>query len=402
MQATWWPEGESNLSSDLITVCIDASNLRRGGGVTHLVEVLRAADPLQHGVSKVVVFGGTSTLSQIENRPWLVKRVLTELDRGLISRLFWQSFKLTSILRQEKCSILFVPGGSFSSGFRPVVTMSRNLLPFETTEMNRYGLSIMGIKLRLLRLSQSRSLRAADGVIFLTEYAKSAVTRVTGRLKGFVTHIPHGLDSRFLQPPKVQKYITEYSSSNPYQLLYVSIIDQYKHQWSVVEAAATLRKKGLNLALNLVGPAYTPALNKLKQSIAMHDPDGSWIYYHGAVNYQELHHIYAQADLGIFASSCENMPNILLETMAAGLPIASSNMGPMPEVLGDAGVYFDPTNSADIERALETLIHSPELRLHNAAKSYECVQKFSWQLCARQTFAFLSMVAKQHYLQKYI
>lgn len=400
MQATSWREGESNLSSD-ITVGIDASNLRRGGGVTHLVEVLRAADPSQHGVSHVVVFGGTSTLSQIENRPWLVKRVLPELDRGLISRLFWQSFKLTSMLKQENCSILFVPGGSFSSRFTPVVTMSRNLLPFESTEMNRYGPSIMGLKLRLLRFAQTRSLRAADGVIFLTDYAKSAVTRVTGRLKGVVTHISHGLDSRFLRPPKIQKNITEYNTFNPYQLLYVSIIDQYKHQWCVVEAAAMLRKKGLCLVLNLVGPAYAPALKTLKQSIATHDPEGTWIRYHGAVNYQELHHIYAKADLGIFASSCENMPNILLETMAAGLPIASSNMGPMPEVLGDAGVYFNPTNPAEISIAIETLINSPELRMNIANMSYENVQKFSWQRCAKETFAFLSQIAQNRSLQKY-
>ncbi len=388
------------MSSD-ITVGIDASNLRRGGGVTHLIEILRAADPIAQGVSKVVVFGGSSTLSQIENRPWLIKRALPALDGGLISRLFWQCFTLTSMLNKENCSILFVPGGSFSSSFRPVVTMSRNLLPFETVEMNRYGLSMMGLKLRLLRFGQTRSLRAADGVIFLTAYAKSAVTRVTGRLKGVVTHISHGLDARFLRAPKVQKSIAEYGSGNPYQLLYVSIIDQYKHQWCVVEAAALLRKKGLCLTLNLVGPAYAPALETLKQSMATHDPESAWIHYHGAVNYQELHHIYAQADLGVFASSCENMPNILLETMAAGLPIAASNKGPMPEVLGDAGVYFDPTNPAEIAHALETLIHSPELRMHNAAKSYARVQQFSWQRCAKETFAFLSMIAQQHSLRKY-
>ena len=392
--------GESNLSVNL-TVGIDASNLRRGGGVTHLIEILRAAEPDRQGISKVVVFGSASTLAQLDSQPWLVKRALPDLDSGLLARLFWQCFKITALLHKENCSILFVPGGSFSSSFRPVVTMSRNLLPFERQEMKRYGFSMMGLKLWLLRFGQTRSLRKADGVIFLTEYAKTAVTQVSGRLKGLVTQISHGLDARFLSPPKPQRPITEYGSTSPYQILYVSIIDQYKHQWCVVEAVAALRNKGLPLELNLVGPAYAPALKKLRQSMEKYDPEDTWIHYHGAVNYRELHHIYAQADLGIFASSCENMPNILLETMAAGLPIAASNMGPMPEVLGDAGVYFDPTKPTEIATAIEALVSSPELRSINATNSYERVQQFSWQHCAEETFSFLAQIAQQYSVQKY-
>ena len=49
-----------------------------------------------------------------------------------------------------------------------------------------------------------------------------------------------------------------------------------------------------------------------------------------------------EAELFVFASSCENLPNILIEGMAAGLPIACSRRPPMPEVLGDAGESFDP------------------------------------------------------------
>ena len=66
------------------------------------------------------------------------------------------------------------------------------------------------------------------------------------------------------------------------------------------------------------------------------------------IPYHELHSEYKDADLGVFASSCENLPIILIEKMASGLPIACSNKGPMPEVLGSAGVYFDPENSYEI------------------------------------------------------
>jgi len=55
------------------------------------------------------------------------------------------------------------------------------------------------------------------------------------------------------------------------------------------------------------------------------DPEVRWVHYRGAVSYDALHQIYAEADIGNFASSCENLPIILLVTMAAGLPVVCSN-----------------------------------------------------------------------------
>lgn len=57
-----------------LTIGIDAANLRRGGGVTHLVELLRAAQPEQLGIGRVVVWGGLMTLNAVEDRSWLEKR----------------------------------------------------------------------------------------------------------------------------------------------------------------------------------------------------------------------------------------------------------------------------------------------------------------------------------------
>lgn len=86
------------------------------------------------------------------------------------------------------------------------------------------------------------------------------------------------------------------------------------------------------------------------------------------------------------------MSNILLEAMAAGLPIACSNRGSMPEVLGDAGVYFDPEKPEDIVRALQELIDSPTLRTQKAKAAFERVKAYSWQRCASETFNFLAHV----------
>ncbi len=379
-----------------ITIGIDAANLRGGGGVTHLVEVLRAAQPALQGIDRVVVWGGAATLRLLDDRPWLCKITPAALDKGLLPRTLWQRFSLSNAARDLGCDVLFVPGGSYAGNFHPVVTMSRNLLPFELSELLRYGWSIFTVKLLLLRLTQTQSYRQTDGLIFLTDYARRVVLQATGKVRGQTCTIAHGLNTRFRMAPKVQRPIDEYDDKRPYRVLYVSIIDHYKHQWHVVEAIAAMRKQGFPIVLDLVGPAYPSALSRLNQTLNNVDAGRRWAHHHGAIAFKDLHLRYAEADLGLFASSCENMPNILLETMASGLPIACSNRGPMPEVLGDAGVYFDPEQPADIARGLGELIQSPQLRTELAQASYERAQQYSWERCSHDTFAFIAKLARQH------
>ena len=69
------------------------------------------------------------------------------------------------------------------------------------------------------------------------------------------------------------------------------------------------------------------------------------------------------SDLFVFASSCENMPNTLLEAMSTGLPIACSFRGPMIEVLKDGGLYFNPEEPSSIEFAISELIKTKRLEI---------------------------------------
>ncbi len=373
---------------------IDASNIRAGGGVTHLVELLRAADPIDHGFSQVFIWGSQSTLRLIEDRPWLVKGHQPWLEKSLAYRALWQRFRLAKLARAAGCDILFIPGGSYTADFRPIVTMSQNLLPFEWGELRRYGWSWMTLKLLMLRLTQSRTFRRADGLIFLTPYARGVVMGIIKTIAGRTAIIPHGINGSFVRQPREQKSINQYSSKHPFRILYVSIIDVYKHQWHVAEALAKLRKSGLPVALDLVGPAYPPALTRLRKTLGWIDPSGEFVRHSGPVLHAELYERYAQADLGLFASSCENMPNILLEAMASGLPIACSRRGPMPGILGEAGIYFDPEKPDEIAGALRTLIEQPAMRRRLAIDAHQKAMEFTWESCAKETFSFLAQVAK--------
>ena len=374
---------------------IDASNIRSGGGITHLVEVLRSGKPGDHGFRKVIVWGGKATLGKIEEQHWLVKDHQAALDRNLAHRVRWQFSRLSKLAFNNACSALLVPGGSYSGRFRPVITISRNLLPFEENELARYGCSLMALKLLMLRRTQSRTFRRADGLIFLTEYAQKTVMEVIKKRQGRTTIVPHGINKRLFYPACKDNPKKEHSQTQPFRVLYVSIIDMYKHQCHVAAAVACLRRRGVPVTLDLAGPAYRPALKLLNKVLQQLDPAGEFLNYLGEVPHADLMAHYARADICLFASSCENLPNILIEGMASGLPICCSNRGPMPEVLGNAGVYFDPEDPHAIASALQTLIESPELRLKMARAAFERAQAYSWETCARDTFSFVSKIARR-------
>lgn len=375
---------------------IDATNIRHGGGLTHLVELLRAAGSiLDLNTDTVVVWAGKTTLDSLCDGDWLVKRSPSELNSGLLYRSYWQSVKLAKEAHKEGCDVLFVPGGSHVNSFHPVVTMNQNLLPFEWRELRRYGWSLTAFKLLLLRRLQVTSLRRSEGVIFLTDYAQRTVERLTGALSCEVAVIPHGLDERFMQKPREQFPITTYGSEQPFRILYASTVDMYKHQWHVVEAVGRLRASmGWHIALDLVGTSQAQALALLEAAIDCWDPDGQWIHYHGPTPHDQIRQMYNAADLGVWASSCETFGMILLEKMGMGLPIASSNRGPSADILKDAGVYFNPEDPDDIYEVLKALIDNPSLRTDKSESAFRLALNFTWKKNAKQTFSLLRKIVK--------
>lgn len=374
---------------------IDASNIRAGGGLTHLVELLRAANPSQAGIERIIVWGGRATLNCLPDRADITKQHCEALDGGLPRRLLWQQLQLPKQLLAAGCDILFAPGGTLP--FRPpvpTVTMSQNLLPFEPHEAARFGrLSLMRLKMALLRYSQGRSFAKADGLIFLTEYARKTVLAAIGHRNLSVAVVPHGIDGRFFVPPRPVLPADAFSLAKPFRLLYVSIIDAYKHQWLVAEAVARLRAAGVPVVIDFVGPGRARFEQRLHRTITRLDPAGEFLRYCGAIPYDALHTVYREADAFVYASSCENLPNIMLEAMAAGLPIASSKRGPMPEVLGTGGVFFDPESPADIAEAIDQLFKNPQLREQHAYAAFAAAQRYSWERCAADSFAFIGRIA---------
>lgn len=377
-------------------LAIDASNVSLGGGVTHLVELLRAAEPEAHGFERIVMWAPRVTLAQLPERPWLELRHDPALERSIFSKLRWQR-SLAPRLESMGIDVLFLPGSLYAGSFQPYVAMSQNLLPFMAEERSRYGLTATRLRYHLLELGQTRTFRRAAGVLFLSDHARERVTGRTGPLPGRVAVVPHGIPERFFRDVPEQKPVDAYGTGRPFRWLYVSPVIPYKHPWTVAEAAVRLSRRGLPVRLGLVGGTRGPAAlgrGRLEKTLERIDPAGRVVVWEGPVKYRNLHRRYARADGFVFASTCENLPITLLEAMASGLPIACSDRPPMPQVLGrDGGVFMDPESVDSVEAAMLELTRSAETRARVARCSRERAGSYSWERCARDTFAFLAEVA---------
>ena len=373
-----------------IVVGIDASNIKRGGGITHLSNLLNSFRPEKYGIDKIILWGGEPILNKIDNNPWLDKINIPRVDTRFIFRLYWNFFKLKIEAEKYRCNLLFIPGGLFFTNFKPVVTMSRNMLPFEWRELRRFGLSKTTLRYLFLFIFQSLSFKRADGIIFLTNYAKEKILSLIHLKNEQYKVIPHGVNKLLFKSPRSQLPPKLYSDKKPFKFIYISIINKYKHQKNVVCAIEMLRKRGIPITLDLIGPAFKPSLKQLIKKISNIDPNSNYLRYLGEKSYEELIRLYHKADGFIFASSCENMPNILLEAMASGLPIACSNKGPMPEILKEGGLYFNPENIDSITSSIYNLFESEKLRKEKSELAYKYSQEYTWEKCAEATFLYIS------------
>ncbi len=367
-------------------IFIDATNIKAGGGLTHLKRIVEN-NTLENDSIELV---GGCWLNLIKEKKNVTRAIFQKEFDNVVSQEIFKKFKLKKILRQG--DIAFIPGGTFSSK-SSYVSMSQNMLVFEEKERNRFPKTFTWLRYILLEKLQLRSFKNSCGIIYISNYAKNYIENKYPFLKKKPSIvIYHGISDDFRQQPKKQLLITQYTQNTPFKLLYISTVNFYKHQWNVVEAVKKIKKDGYNIELELVGPMYEPVRDKFEKSLLEAE---SFVHYRGKVDYEEISRIYKETDLFIFASTCENMPNILVEAMSAGLPILSSNYGPMPEILKDAGIYMEPININSIYLNLKKMLSDKNLRTQVAEKAYEYSQNFAWEKTSKETFDFIKQIAQE-------
>ena len=363
---------------------IEAVNIRNGGGLNHLISFLDKSS-LTNSFEEIIVFTNLQTksnLSHINNIKIITKAAF---DLPYILYIFYQLLFLKKVLKKYHCDLVFVPGSIFLIDF-PNVLMPQNMLPFEEVELKRF--SFLGrLKLSLIGFAQKYSLKKSHGVIFLSEYAKRKISNYSPSSK--ITTIPHGVEG-FKNDITVN---SEFTLKNPMKLLYVSPLYPYKHHEILVKAINELIEKGLNIQFKIIGGGSQSAVNSLKSKIT-----SSNIEYVGAVYSREISKYLSEANVFIFASTCENLPITMLEAMSHGLPIISSNFGVMPEILNNSSdFFFNPTCFNSTKEIITKAYFNTDLLNLEAKRNLELSRQYTWEGNAIKTNEFLKMVYEERF-----
>jgi glycosyltransferase involved in cell wall biosynthesis len=129
-------------------------------------------------------------------------------------------------------------------------------------------------------------------------------------------------------------------------------------------------------------------LERLKLACEKLRQDGlkySLILITGFVSDKELDDLYQNASLFVFPSLYEGFGLPPLEAMKRGLPVVASNATCVPEILGEAALYFNPLNVDDMAEKIKNALINRELREELIEKGFEQIKKYSWQQMAQET-----------------
>lgn len=369
-----------------IKVAVDASRVRSGGGIAHLVGIMNISDPREFGINEIHVWAYKKLLDALPDCDWLIKHHSPVLERSLLHQLWWQGVHLSREIKQAGCDILFSADASTFCRFRPLIVLNQNMLAYDQGVLALFGWGKDRIQQSLMYFVQRQAFRFAAGTIFLTRHAAEQVQRRVGNLNR-TTRIPHGVANVFKDTPVTA--VWPELNERPIRCLYVSPIFEYKHQNEVVLAVKALRDKGINVELILAGGGGRRALKRLMQLLAVEDPSGTFVQIKDFIPNDHIASMIAEADLFVFASSCETFGISLLEAMAVGVPIACSNRSSLPETLQDGGEYFDPKDPKSIEEAIRRLIDDPVRRAKKSVRAKDLAEQYSWPRCASETWKFI-------------
>jgi glycosyltransferase involved in cell wall biosynthesis len=118
------------------------------------------------------------------------------------------------------------------------------------------------------------------------------------------------------------------------------------------------------------------------------------IFFPGFINHEEMPLIYQCADIFLYPSLRESFGMPILESMAGGTPVITSNTSSMPEVGGDAAFYVDPFSVEDILRGILRMVSDAHLRRELIKSGKERARQFTWHRAATQVLEYYNSFSK--------
>jgi glycosyltransferase involved in cell wall biosynthesis len=191
-------------------------------------------------------------------------------------------------------------------------------------------------------------------------------------------------------PTAIEKIRHKYALRKPY-FLAVGSIEPRKNLASALIAFKALREiRRIDYQFVIAGGKgwKNESFYRLLKKLNIDD----YLVFTGYVPEEDLPALYQGAEVFVYPSFYEGFGLPVLEAMASGTPVITSNTSSLPEVAGDAALLVNPKEVYEIYEAMEALITNPSLREELKGKGFEQSKKFSWKKTARQTLRIYQKV----------
>jgi glycosyltransferase involved in cell wall biosynthesis len=313
-----------------------------------------------------------------------------------VLRMLWRKFVLPGHLRRIEPDLLFSNSGAVpcrKPAKTKVLIALHNCMPLREELIDEERSVVRRWRLTLLRRQMRKALRACDGSIAFSEDTRLRIKENFGELPHTPSVVHHAIDwgERERQMQIDSDVLRRLGIAPPY-LLYVSQFHRYKNVLRLLEAFARLAANHSSLTLALVGAAADADYwQEVEAAITRLNLRGRVVHI-SACPREQLIAMYRGALAFVQPSLAETCSFPLLEALALGVPAAVARMSALPEMAGEAAVYFDPYNIDEMAGAMERLVWDEALRGELSRKAIEQAAKFSWADNARQTLQVFEQV----------
>ncbi len=213
-------------------------------------------------------------------------------------------------------------------------------------------------------------------VISGSEYVRQDLIKYTGEdAKKF--YVTYEAADYIKEPPEELPKL----KNRPF-IMYVGRPTPHKNLWRLVEAFSLLKSKHPDLMLVLAGKLD---FNYGQIRARVESAGITRVIFTDFVNESQLKWLYQNCSAYVFPSLSEGFGLPALEAMSHGAPVVSSNATCLPEIYGEAAIYFDPKNIEDMASAINQMLVDDELREAIKKRGLDQVKKYSWAKMAKET-----------------
>jgi len=303
---------------------------------------------------------------------------------GGLQNLIWHQWSLPGILKKEGFDLLHIPSYRRIIARSPVpqIATVHDCAPFRLRD--KYGF-MRGLFGRQLAPALARRCQA---ILTVSEFTKRDVVEFYRIPAERIEVIYNGLNHEKYHPQSedaLAAFRKRCSLSNPF-FLYISRLEHPgKNHLPLIEAFERFREKSGQSVDLVLGGARWHGAEVIEARVAGSAYKES-IHLPGFIDEADLPLWYGAAEALIFPSLMEGFGLPVAEAMACGSTVMSSDRGSLPEVGGDAALYFSPDSAASILEAMQAWsAEGPEIRAERVRKGGIHVAQFDWDLAAMST-----------------